>query len=84
MKYASTAKKFGDLLADEFKKDPHFYFFSPDETTSNKFDQIFTVEKRAWNLPQESWDLPEGQNGRIDDWTFDERRDRDDGQLRGI
>ena len=65
MKYASTAKKFGDLLADEFKKDPHFYFFSPDETTSNKFDQIFTVEKRAWNLPQESWDLPEGQNGRI-------------------
>lgn len=65
MNYASIAEKFGDLLAAEFKKDPHFYFFSPDETTSNKFDQIFTVEKRAWNLPQESWDLPEGPNGRI-------------------
>ena len=65
MNYASIAEKFGDLLTAELKKDPHFYFFSPDETTSNKFDQIFTVEKRAWNLPQESWDLPEGPNGRI-------------------
>ena len=65
MNYTSIAEKFGDLLATEFKKNPHFYFFSPDETTSNKFDQIFTVEKRAWNLPQESWDLPEGPNGRI-------------------
>lgn len=65
MNYASTAEKFGELLANQLKNDPHFYFFSPDETTSNKFDQIFTVERRAWNLPQEAWDLPEGENGRI-------------------
>ena len=62
----SIAKKFGELLTAEFKKDPHFYFFSPDETTSNKFDEIFNVEKRAWgDLPQEAWDLPEDENGRI-------------------
>ncbi len=61
----SPAEKFGELIAAELRRDPHFYFFSPDETTSNKLDQIFTVEKRAWNLPQESWDLPEGTGGRI-------------------
>lgn len=62
----SPAKRIGELLTEEFKHDPHFYFFSPDETTSNKFDQIFEVEKRAWgSLPIESWDLPESENGRI-------------------
>ena len=62
----SPAKRIGELLTEEFKKDPHFYFFSPDETTSNKFDQIFDVERRAWGtLPQKTWDLPESENGRI-------------------
>lgn len=61
----SPALRVGELLAEQFRNDPHFYFFSPDETTSNKFDQIFEVEKRAWNLKQEPWDLPEGYNGRI-------------------
>ena len=62
----SPAKKFGELLTEEFRKDPHFYFFSPDETTSNKFDQMYEVEKRAWgDLKQEPWDLPESSNGRI-------------------
>lgn len=62
----SPAKRIGELLTEEFKHDSHFYFFSPDEITSNKFDQIFEVEKRAWgSLPIESWDLPESENGRI-------------------
>lgn len=61
----SPAKKIGELLTKEFKKNPHFYFFSPDETTSNKFDQIFEVEKRAWALPTKTWDLPESPDGRI-------------------
>lgn len=62
----SSAKKIGELLALEFQKDPHFYFFSPDETTSNKLDQVFEVEKRAWgSLRQEEWDLPESASGRI-------------------
>lgn len=61
----SSACKIGELLAEQFKSDPHFYFFSPDETTSNKFDAVFDVEKRAWSLPREPWDLPEDKNGRI-------------------
>lgn len=61
----SPAKKIGELLTKEFKKNSHFYFFSPDETTSNKFDEIFTAEKRAWGLPTKTWDLPESQDGRI-------------------
>ncbi len=65
MNLYSPAKKIGELLTVEFKKNPNFYFFSPDETTSNKFDEIFTVEKRAWALPTKTWDLPESEDGRI-------------------
>ncbi len=62
----SPAKKFGQLMTEELKKNPSFYFFSPDETTSNKFDEIFDVEKRAWaNLEKKEWDLPESDDGRI-------------------
>ena len=61
----SPAKRIGELLAREFEKDERFYFFSPDETTSNKFDKIFEVEKRAWGMPTKTWDLPEGPDGRI-------------------
>ncbi len=62
----SPAEKIGDLLARTMQDDPYFYFFSPDETTSNKFDAVFGVEKRAWgNLLQKSWDLPEAPDGRI-------------------
>ncbi len=61
----SPAKRIGQLLKQEFEQNNHFYFFSPDETTSNKFDAIFDAEKRAWSLPRESWDLPESKNGRI-------------------
>lgn len=62
----SPAIKIGELLKEQLQKDPHFYFFSPDETTSNKFDVVFEVEKRAWGkLPQEKWDLPESASGRI-------------------
>ena len=62
----SPSLKIGELLAEELEKDPHFYFFSPDETTSNRFDQVFEVEQRAWGeLKQKTWDLPESPNGRI-------------------
>lgn len=61
----SPALKIGELLTAELKKDPSFYFFSPDETTSNKFDKVFDIEKRAWGMPIKDWDLPESPNGRI-------------------
>ncbi|MBQ3306017.1 hypothetical protein IJH02_01080 [Candidatus Saccharibacteria bacterium] len=61
----SSAERIGELLADKIKKDDHFYFFSPDETTSNKLDAVFAVTDRAWDLPEKPWDLPEDENGRI-------------------
>lgn len=63
--YFSPAKKIGELLARELEKNEKFYFFSPDETTSNKFDQVFDVEARAWNLPVEPNDLPSRPGGRV-------------------
>ena len=61
----SPAVELGKLLAKRMQEDPHFYLFSPDETTSNKLDAVFNVEKRAWSLPIAKWDLPESDNGRI-------------------
>lgn len=62
----SPAEKIGELLTAEFRNNPHFYFFSPDETTSNKFSEIFDVAKRAWgDLPTKPRDLPESADGRI-------------------
>ena len=62
----SPAEKVGKLLADQFRKNPYFYFFSPDETTSNRFGAVYEAEKRAWgDLKRETWDLPSGPDGRI-------------------
>ena len=62
----SSARKIGELLARQLQEDPNFYFFSPDETTSNKFDAVFDVERRAWGeLVRRGWDLPESPDGRI-------------------
>ncbi|MBR3204353.1 hypothetical protein IKF81_01570 [Candidatus Saccharibacteria bacterium] len=61
----NLARKFGSLLRARFEKDPRFYFFSPDETTSNRLDEVFSVEKRAWGLKREDFDLPEAADGRI-------------------
>ncbi len=61
----SIARKIGELLRVRFEKDPNFYLFSPDETTSNRLDEVYKVEARAWGLKKEDWDLPESKSGRI-------------------
>ena len=64
--FNSTAKAFGELLKEEMAKNSHFYFFSPDETTSNKLDAVYDVTARAWgDLDRASWDMPESASGRI-------------------
>lgn len=62
---ASSALALGDLLKDQIKNNPHFYFFSPDETTSNKLDAVYDESTRLWNMPVEQWDLPESTDGQI-------------------
>ena len=61
----SIARKFGELLSERMKKDPHFYLFSPDETTSNKLDEVYEVSARLWGMPKKDWDLKEAEDGRI-------------------
>ena len=63
----SIAKVFGAKLKTPAQKDPSFYFFSPDETTSNKLDEIYQSTSRTWgnHLEKRAWDLPESENGRI-------------------
>ncbi len=63
--FHSSAEKFGELIKHAIKNDSTFYLFSPDETTSNKLTTAYDATARAWNLPKESWDLPESASGRI-------------------
>ena len=44
----SPARKFGELLKARLEKDPTFFVFSPDETTSNKLDEVFQASARLW------------------------------------
>ncbi len=61
----SPARKFGHLLRERLEKDPSFYLFSPDETTSNRLDEVFEVVTRAWATKKENFDLPESETGRV-------------------
>ena len=61
----NIAKTFGRLIRERMEKDSKFYFFSPDETTSNRFSEIYDTEKRAWSLPIKNYDLPSAPDGRI-------------------
>lgn len=61
----SSARVIGTCLAETLKSDPHFYLFSPDETTSNRLDAVYEVSARAWAMPKYAWDLPESKSGRI-------------------
>jgi len=61
----SSAKMFGLCLRDEVAKNPNFFFFSPDETTSNKLDAVFEATDRAWDLPTKPQDKYLQSDGRV-------------------
>lgn len=61
----SLATVFGEGLYDEMKKHEDFYFFSPDETTSNKLAHVFDASDRAWAREIKGWDLHLAPNGRV-------------------
>ena len=46
----SIAKVFGHKLKEQAEQNPSFYLFSPDETTSNKLDEIYQATTRAWGV----------------------------------
>jgi xylulose-5-phosphate/fructose-6-phosphate phosphoketolase len=65
---SSSMRRAGLYLAEVFKlnKDSkNFRFLSPDETYSNKLDQVFTETSRAWQWPIEVWDKDLAPDGRV-------------------
>lgn len=65
---SSSMRRAGLFLNEVFKlnADQHnFRFFSPDETYSNKLDQIFDSTARAFVWPYEPWDNDMSPTGRV-------------------
>ena len=52
----SLAKVFGEALRNEMRAHDDFYFFSPDETTSNRLAAVYETTDRAWTRKTEPWD----------------------------
>jgi xylulose-5-phosphate/fructose-6-phosphate phosphoketolase len=64
---SSSMRRAGLYMAEVLKlntEEKNFRFMSPDETYSNKLDDIFAVTKRAWVWPYESWDKDMAIDGR--------------------
>lgn len=61
----NIARAFGGFLYDEFQKTKDFYFFSPDETTSNKLAQVYDATDRAWMREIKPWDKALSDDGRV-------------------
>ena len=65
---SSSMRRAGLYLNEVFKlnKDNlNFRLMSPDETYSNKLDQVFETTARAWVWPRESWDQDLSPDGRV-------------------
>ena len=65
---SSSMRRAGMYLKDVFdlnKETKNFRLMSPDETYSNKLDNIFKSTARAWQLPIEEWDMDLDPNGRV-------------------
>lgn len=62
---ANPARRIGQVLAKEMADNSNFYFFSPDETTSNRLDAVYRSSARAWNLANADFDLPSSTKGHI-------------------
>jgi len=64
---SSSMRRAGLYLAEVFKlnsEQRNLRFMSPDETYSNKLDDIFKSTNRAWVWPHESWDKDMAEDGR--------------------
>lgn len=65
---SSSMRRAGLYLEEVFKLNEasrNFRFMSPDETYSNKLDQIFQTTSRSWQWPIEPWDKDLAQDGRV-------------------
>ncbi len=64
---SSSMRRAGAYLAEVFRLNQgtkNFRFFSPDETYSNKLDEIFSVTERSWAMPVLPTDIDQSPTGR--------------------
>ena len=66
---AENTRPLGKLLADIIKENPtRFRVFGPDETTSNKLDDIYEVSKKLWlaeSFPEDADGAQLSADGRV-------------------
>jgi xylulose-5-phosphate/fructose-6-phosphate phosphoketolase len=65
---SSSMRRAGLYLAEVFKLNEaskNFRLMSPDETYSNKLDEVFKQTSRAWQWPIEPWDRDLSPDGRV-------------------
>lgn len=65
---SSSMRRIGSYLKEVFKLNEinkNFRLMSPDETYSNKLDDVFAVTKRAFVWPHKPWDKDLGVDGRV-------------------
>ena len=65
---SSSMRRAGLYMSEVFKLNrdtKNFRVMSPDETYSNKIDDIFSSTARAWVWPRESWDKDMAFDGRV-------------------
>ncbi|HRY62290.1 MAG TPA: phosphoketolase family protein [Candidatus Paceibacterota bacterium] len=58
----------GQFMKEVFllnKENNNFRVFSPDETYSNRIDEVFKAVKRAFLLPNKPWDKDYGRDGKV-------------------
>ena len=59
------AGTFGTYVSEALDNDPELYFFSPDEPTSNRMQQVYDVANRAWQQKEEAWDKNLAKDGKV-------------------
>lgn len=65
---SSSMRRAGLYLSEVFRlnrENKNFRLMSPDETYSNKLDDVFAETKRSWVWPLESWDKDMAVDGRV-------------------
>lgn len=65
---SSSMRRAGLYMSEVFKlnqEEKNFRLMSPDETYSNKIDDVFKVTSRSWQWPIEAWDKDLTQEGRV-------------------
>lgn len=65
---SSSMRRTGLYLEEVFRLNDYaknFRMMSPDETYSNKLDQVFQATSRSWQLPIKPWDKDLSPDGRV-------------------